>query len=139
MDINNFALQGRLTKDCELKLTKEGKPFLVFTVACGRMKRKDEEKAGADFFPCTFFGDRCEKIEGFLTKGRQVFLTGRVQTETWQEHGAWKSYTQVMVRDVNIVFTEKDKKDGERQEYATQHGRPQPVESPSEFEDDIPF
>lgn len=138
MDINNVSLQGRLTKDADMKYTKNNLPLLNFAIACNRLKRQGEENSAADFINCRIYGEKCEKIQGFLTKGRQVFLTGRLQIDNYEEHGQFKSYTQVIVNQISFVWTDADKsKKEEKNEYRGQHGRPQ--EAGEYFEDDIPF
>ncbi|MCM1220309.1 MAG: single-stranded DNA-binding protein [Lachnospiraceae bacterium] len=140
MDINCITLQGRLTKDADLKYSQNNTAMLFFSIAVNRMKKPGEDDSKADFINCRIFGEKCEKIQRFLTKGRQVFLQGRLQIDNYEENGQFKSYTQVIVSQINFVWTDADKKEGgESKSYAVQHGRPQETAHAQDFEDDIPF
>lgn len=142
MDINNITLQGYLTRDAELKYTQNNLAMLMFTIACNRMKKQGEDQAKADFINCKIFGEKCEKIQKFLTKGRQVFLQGRLQVDSYEEHGQYKSYTQVIVNQINFVWTDEDKGQSGAKDrgQSIQHGREQQSAAPAtDFDDDIPF
>ena len=52
--MNNSILLGRITKDPEIRSTKEGKPYCRFTLAV------DRDKEDADFIPCCM-GGKCRK------------------------------------------------------------------------------
>lgn len=136
MDINSITLQGRLTKDAELKYTQSSTAMLMFSIVCNRMKKAGEEDSKADFINCKVFGEKCEKIQRFLTKGRQVFLQGRLQVDNWEEHGQYKSYTQVVVSQISFVWTDADKADGDKKQYAAPQ---QQQAAQQQFDDDIPF
>lgn len=146
MDINNVILQGRLTRDADLKYTPNGVAVTSFAIACSRIKKAGENSAKADFVNCKIFGEKSEKLQRFLTKGRQVFLQGRLQIDNYEDHGQHKSYTQIVVSQLNFIWEEKDKNGSEKTNSAVpsnqqnhNSGRRQYLVDPGEDFDDIPF
>ena len=91
--MNKVVLVGRLTKDPELRYAA-GSDIAVckFTVAVNRMK-KDE----ADFINCVAFNKTAETIAQYLTKGRQIAIAGRIQTNSYTSDDGTKRYTTDVV------------------------------------------
>ena len=88
--MNKVILIGRLTKDPELRFT-EGRGMEVsrFTVAVNRQFKKDE----TDFINCVAFGKTAETISQYLTKGRQIAVTGSIRTGSYDAQDGTKRYT----------------------------------------------
>lgn len=94
--INNVVIQGRLTKDVELK--RAGETVLTnFTVACNRIK-KDE----TDFINCTAFGKVAEVMEKYTKKGSLVVVQGRIQVEVVEKDGKKQTYVKVVANQVDF-------------------------------------
>lgn len=77
--MNSVVLIGRLTKDPEIRYTRDQTAVATFTVAIDRPVKKDAEKK-ADFPRVTVFGRQAENCERYLAKGRLVGIQGRIQT-----------------------------------------------------------
>ena len=85
---------GRLTANPELRFAAgSGTGISRFTVAINRPKKKDQEKAEADFINCVAFGKTAETIANYFTKGRQIALTGHIQTGNYTKDDGTKVYT----------------------------------------------
>ena len=69
--LNKFLVAGRLTADPEIKTIGE-KRLCKFTIACDRPKRKGEETAETDFFPCTAWNRNADVIVDWFGKGDMV-------------------------------------------------------------------
>lgn len=83
--LNSVNLIGRLTKDPELSYTPSGIPKAVFTVAIDRPKGKDAQgEKETDFVPCTAWRQAAEFAGNYLSKGRLVCVTGRIQVRKYQ-------------------------------------------------------
>ena len=92
--INKVILLGRLTANPELKFAAgSGTGVSRFTVAINRPKKKDQEKAEADFINCVSFGKTAETIANYFTKGRQIALSGHIQTGNYTKDDGTKVYT----------------------------------------------
>lgn len=87
--MNSVHIMGRITKDLELKYSKDGETaILSFTVAVNRVK-KDE----TDFISCKAFNKTAENIAKFFGKGRLIAVDGRIQTGSFDGKDGQKVYT----------------------------------------------
>lgn len=88
--MNKVVLVGRLTKDPDLKFAAgSGTAVGKFTVAVNRQFKKDE----TDFINCVAFGKTAETIAQYLTKGRQIAVTGSIRTGSYESQDGTKRYT----------------------------------------------
>lgn len=69
--LNKFLVAGRLTADPEIKTIGENR-LCKFTIACDRPKRKGEETAETDFFPCTAWNRNADVIVDWIRLSEQV-------------------------------------------------------------------
>ena len=94
--INKVVLLGRLTKDPELRYAAgSGTAVCRFTVAINRQLKKDE----TDFINCVAFGKTGETIAQYITKGRQIAVTGSIRTGSYESNSGEKRYTTDVVLD----------------------------------------
>lgn len=88
--MNKVILIGRLTKDPELRYAAgSGTAVCRFTVAITRQFKKDE----TDFINCVSFGKTGETIAQYITKGRQIAITGAIRTGSYDTQDGTKRYT----------------------------------------------
>lgn len=88
--MNKVILIGRLTKDPELRFAAgSGMAISRFTVAVNRQFKKDE----TDFINCVAFGKTAETISQYLTKGRQIAVSGSIRTGSYDAQDGSKRYT----------------------------------------------
>lgn len=88
--MNKVILIGRLTKDPELRYAAgSGTAVCRFTVAINRQFKKDE----TDFINCVAFGKTGEAIAQYITKGRQIAVTGSIRTGSYDAKDGTKKYT----------------------------------------------
>ena len=88
--MNKVILIGRLTKDPELNFAAgSGTAVTRFTIAVTRAFKRDE----ADFINCVAFGKTGETIAQYLTKGRQIAVTGSIRTGSYDAKDGTKRYT----------------------------------------------
>ena len=80
--INKIILQGRLTKDPELKQTQSGVPVLLFTVAWSEKYKETESKC---YLLCKAWRTSAEFIAKYFKKGQEIAIEGRMATEEWKE------------------------------------------------------
>lgn len=92
--MNKVILIGRTTKSPTLNYAAgSGTAVSRFTLAVGRKFKKDE----TDFINCVAFGKTAETIAQYITKGRQVALSGRIQTGSYEKDDGSKVYTTDVV------------------------------------------
>jgi single-strand DNA-binding protein len=74
------AFEGRLGRDAELRATKQGKPWLSFSLA---VDTEGEEDALTTWVRVAYFGEDAESLSGRLQRGVEVYCEGRLKLDTW--------------------------------------------------------
>lgn len=104
--INSVTICGNLTRDAELRATGNGLQILSFTVAVNDRRRNQQGQWEdvPNFVPCTLFGERAEKLAGYLTKGIKVCVTGKLHYQSWQaKDGTKRHELEVNVSDLDFM------------------------------------
>jgi len=82
---NKVLLMGNLTRDPELRFTSNGSALTKFGLAVNRKYKAGEEwKEEVCFVDITVWGKQAENCAEYLSKGRPVFVEGRLQFSTWE-------------------------------------------------------
>lgn len=154
--LNRVTLLGRLGKDPEIRYTTNGKAVTTFDVATGGDNWTDaqgqthEEKT--EWSRCVAW-ERLGEIAGeYLSKGKQVYLEGKLQTRSWEDDKGVKRYsTEILVKDLVLLGGKGDSHADAPQPVApapAMTGKPQPAAKPMPTEremdaamtaGDIPF
>ncbi len=100
--INHVTIQGRLTKDPEVKTTQSGIKFCNFTVAWSEKYKEVESKC---FLNCKAWRGTAELLGKYWSKGKEILLEGRLLTEEWEKDGQKQTRQTLDVQ--NIHFTGK--------------------------------
>lgn len=142
MSFNKIILVGNLGRDPELRYTPQGTPVCSFTVATNE-KRKDragETQDATTWFRVTLWGRQAETASQYLTKGRPIYVEGRLRLEEWTDRDGKQRYTlEVHATDMQFIGG------GRGDEAGTTTGSKPPAQSDqlsSEADvsdDDIPF
>lgn len=92
--MNRVILMGRLTKDPEVRYSKDQMAVARYTLAVDRRNKE------ADFISCVVFGKGGEFAEKYLKKGTKIAVSGRIQTGSYTNKEGRKVYTtEVVVED----------------------------------------
>ena len=104
--MNLVVLNGRLTRDPELKFGQSGKAYSRFSIAVDRpfQSSSDKNSQTADFINCVAFGKTAEFIGEYFRKGRKILLNGRLQMSQYESEGK-KITTYVVIAD-SVEFGE---------------------------------
>jgi single-strand DNA-binding protein len=136
-NLNKVLIMGNLTRDPEIRHTPKGTAVGDLGIAVNRrVKAGDEWTDETTFIDATVWGNTAENVGKYLTKGRGVFIEGRLQLDTWddKESGQKRSKLKVVAESVQFL---PGKNDGERRESApAQQSAPAPDDDGG---DDIPF
>ena len=98
-NLNSVVVVGRLTRDCEMKYTADGKALASFSVAVDSYK-----KDNADFFEVTVWGKTAEVISKYLVKGKQIGLSGRLKQDRWQDtDGKQRSKITIVAENIQLL------------------------------------
>lgn len=104
-NLNRVQIIGRLGKDPEKRSTKGGKDYVVFSVAVDRQwKSQDGEyKKETNWFNIEAWGKLGEICLSFLSKGRLVFVEGRLRTDRYEHDGETRYFTKVIARQMQML------------------------------------
>jgi len=84
--LNKISLIGNLGRDPEVRYTQDGLAVTNFSMAVSeKFKEKGESKERTLWFKVTAFGKLGEICGQYLTKGKQVYIEGRLQTSEWTD------------------------------------------------------
>jgi len=102
--VNKVVIIGRLTKDPELKFTPgSGTAVATFTVAVDR-KFKSEGQPTADFIPVVVWGKQAENTANYMSKGRLIGISGRIQTRSYEAKDGTRRYvTEIVAEEVQFL------------------------------------
>jgi len=99
-ELNKVMLIGRLTKDPELRYTPGGAAVAQLRMAVNHTYRsKEEKKEEVLYIDVNLFGRSAETVKQYLSKGRELFIEGRLQQNDWQDKSGQKRTTYRVVAD----------------------------------------
>ncbi|MBP2034009.1 single-strand DNA-binding protein [Clostridium algifaecis] len=103
--MNRVVLIGRLTKDPELRFTPgNGTAVTTFTLAVDRRFSKDGQRE-ADFIPIVVWGKQAESTANYMSKGKLIGISGRIQTRNYEAKDGTRRYVTEIVAD-EVQFLE---------------------------------
>lgn len=136
MSINRVAISGNLTRDSELRATRDGSSVLSFGVAVNDRRRNPQTGEWEDypnFVDCTVFGNRAESLADILKKGLKVAIEGRLHYRSWQaQDGSRRSALEVRVDEVELMTSRGDRPQARQRQahYPQQAASPAQVPQP---------
>ncbi|MEI6176085.1 MAG: single-stranded DNA-binding protein [Verrucomicrobiota bacterium] len=158
-NLNKVMLIGNLTRDPELRYTPKGTAVADITLAINRIWNNEQNQKQEEtiFVDVTLWGRQAELAQQYLTKGRGVYIEGRLQMDTWDDKETGKKRSKLKVIGETLQFLPDGRSSAGGAPHAAsapqQSSRPpqqQPRQSPpqgasaapaDEFqeEDEIPF
>src|ERR1700760_1792700 len=103
--VNKVILVGNLGRDAETKFTPSGAAVTRFAVATTRSwkdQQSNEWKEETNWTNVVLW--RQEKLSNYLTKGKQVYVEGRIQTRSYDDKDGKKVYSTEVVADEVILL-----------------------------------
>ncbi len=154
--LNKVLLIGNLTRDPELRYTPTGAAVCTLGIATNRYwtTESGEKKEEVEYHRAVSWNKLAELCSQLLSKGRKIYIEGRLQTRTWQsQDGNQRSTTEIIIEDMILLDSKRMTAGGTEEEVPppTVAGQVKSVaqptvgtkkpESPSEEvnPDDIPF
>jgi len=114
--LNKVQLIGNLTRDPELKYTPSGTGVCTFGLATNRewTDSTGQKQEGAEFHRIVAWGKLGEICSQLMSKGRKVYVEGRLQTRAWKsQDGADRQVTEVVIDEMILLDAPKgDRADG---------------------------
>lgn len=100
--VNRVDVIGNVTRDPEMRTTANGQQVLTLGVASNERwkdKASGEMKDRTEFHNVVIWGDLAEEVSRTIKKGNRVFVSGRVQTRSWETQSGSKRTTTEVVAD----------------------------------------
>src|SRR3989344_9029763 len=109
MDLNKVMLIGRLTRDPESKTPPQGVALTTFGLATGRVWKDDQgnQRDATEFHNVVAWRRLAEICAQYLTKGKQIYIEGHLQTRSWDGQDGKKNYRTEVVADNMIMLGSK--------------------------------
>ena len=122
---NTTTITGNLTREPEIRYTREGQATAQLGVAVNRRwldRASQEWKESTSYFDVICWRDLAENVALSLTKGMRVVVTGRLEQRTWEtEEGEHRSKVEITADEVgaSLRFATADVQKVERRGAAT--------------------
>jgi len=104
---NRVLLLGNLTRDPEMRYLPSQSAVTNFGIACSRKFKTatGEQREEVTFVDCAAFGRQAEVINQYCTKGKQLFVEGRLKYETWEDKngGGKRHKLSVVVENFQLL------------------------------------
>lgn len=150
---NKVILLGRLTRDPELRVTPNGNNICKFSIAVSRKFKAGDGsmKEEVTFVEIDAFGRQAELIAKFFSKGKPIFVEGRLKLDQWESQaGEKRSKLSVVLENFQFIGGKEDASEfsessgyesaspASRSSYSMAKA-PSSSISEEAFDDDVPF
>jgi single-strand DNA-binding protein len=103
--VNKVILVGNLGRDAELRYTPGGAPVATLNLATTEVwnDKGGQKQEKTEWHRIVLWGKTAESLNEYLTKGKQIYVEGRLQTRQWDDKDGNKRYT-TEIRGDRIVL-----------------------------------
>lgn len=111
MSFNKVIVVGNLGRDPEMKFTPQGTPVCTFSVATNerRRDRSGEQQDVTTWFRVTVWGRQAETASKYLSKGRSVYVEGRLHVDEWTDKQGKARFTlELNATDVQFLGGDRE-------------------------------
>ena len=133
--VNRVILVGNLGRDPELRYTQGGQAVANFTLATNESfnTRDGQRQERTEWHRIVVWGKTAENCAQYLSKGRSVYIEGRIQTREWEDKEGQKQRTTEVVAQ-SVQFLGEKRGGGAGPDRGAPSGEPPPPQG-----EDIPF
>jgi single-strand DNA-binding protein len=146
---NKVILLGNLTRDPEMRTTNSGSAICKLGIATSRTSKGSDGETREEtvFVDVDVFGKQAEVIGRYFTKGRPIFIEGRLRLDQW-ETSAGEKRSKLCVVLENFQFINSSRFDDEGGDVGFTNSTPAPVALKKNeaatpiggtFDEDVPF
>lgn len=106
MDLNRAQLIGNVTRDPDVRTTPSGQSVCSFGIATNSQwtDQQGAKQTRAEFHNIVAWGKLADICRQYLTKGKKVFLEGRLQTREWEAQDGTKKMRTEIIADNMIML-----------------------------------
>ena len=145
--VNKVILVGNLGRDAELRYTPGGAAVATLNMATTEVwnDKAGQRQEKTEWHRVVLWGKTAESLNEYLTKGKQIYVEGRLQTRQWDDKDGNKRYTTEIRGDRIVLLGGGGGRGGggsaraESSGAASEFGAPAPEGSAPLTDDDIPF
>jgi single-strand DNA-binding protein len=104
--LNKVMIIGNLGSEPEMRFTPNGSPVTSFRVATNRVYNtaEGERKTETEWFSVVTWNKLAEQCNQFLSKGRLVYVEGRLHTSSWEGQDGQKHYrTEIIANRITFL------------------------------------
>jgi single-strand DNA-binding protein len=139
--LNKIMIIGNTGRDAELRMTPNGKPVASFSVAVNRRFSAGgdgaERREETEWFNIIAWNRLADFSQQYVTKGRLVYVEGRLQTRKWQDREQKERTTvEIVANDIQLLSGPRDR---ESTGDVSEPRAAQPAEAGTFDPDEIPF
>jgi single-strand DNA-binding protein len=149
--VNKVILVGNLGRDAELRYTPGGAAVATLNLATTEVfkDREGQKKEDTQWHRVILWGKTAETLQDYLTKGKQIYVEGKLQTRKWKDKDGNDKYTTEVRGDRVVLLSGGGRGDGAGRGEGS--GRSTPATAADDFshgepggsveltDDDIPF
>ena len=109
--VNKVILVGHLGRDPEVRTIDSGAKVARFSIATTESykdKNSGERKDVTEWHNVVCWRNLADIAERYLTKGKLIYLEGKLQTRSWEDNGAKRYATEVIVNDFKMLGAKGD-------------------------------
>ncbi len=136
--VNKIILIGRLGRDPEVRYSQSGRAVVNFSIATSeewKDKETGEKKERTEWHRVVAFGRLGEICGEYLSKGKQVYIEGRLKTRSWEKDGITRYTTEIVAEKMQFLGSKVDSEN-----YVPSEIDDKSSDAPNSIiEDDIPF
>lgn len=140
--LNLCQFAGNAGRDAELKYMASGTPQCQFSIGVNNGYMKDDKWVDqTEWVNVVAWGDLAERVSQYVTKGKGVYVAGKMQTRSWDGDDGAKHYrTEIIANTIQLLDKKEDSGQGNQsrgKQQAKPQGRNQQSKSQAlPFEDD---
>lgn len=140
MDLNNYSVIGRMTRDLDERAfayTGNGKARLNISIAVNDGYGDNQYTS---YFDVVVWGKTAENIKPYLGKGKQICINGRLRQDRWESNGQKNSRVVIVAETVQLLGggSQNGAGTGGNYQQPAQQQAPE-YDNGGEFNEDIPF
>ena len=139
MSYNKIILIGNLGRDPELKYLDNQKVVATFSLATNETitDKNGERRSETEWFNIEMWDNQAKIAEKYLKKGNQVYVEGKLKTETWKDkEGVEKTRIKVRVQNFTLLGGKNPNETSPTVPPQTTNSNPTPSDV---MNDDLPF
>src|SRR6187401_825440 len=112
--VNKVILVGNLGRDAELRYTPGGAAVATLNLATTEVfkDREGQKKEDTQWHRVILWGKTAETLQDYLTKGKQIYVEGKLQTRKWKDKDGNEKYTTEVKGDRVVLLSGGGRGDG---------------------------